>query len=188
MERALRRLFTAGLEGRIGPVFSSRRPGVLAALAAYALITIAMMTPYVSFDDITGASYEGDQRLIIWTLAWNNHAVLTGTPLAEPYVPVDWMVFLGLADLVYKRGAAAGIKAHQFIMLQGWFFAPAVMLYGLVTGTPLIRYSSIVWTISLKPASSRTVTTSDFITSRTFTAASFQEPLVMTVRGGGRRR
>jgi drug/metabolite transporter (DMT)-like permease len=45
------------------------------------------------------------------------------------------MVFLGLADLVYKRGAAAGVQAHHFLMLQAWFFAPGVTLYGLATGT-----------------------------------------------------
>ena len=45
------------------------------------------------------------------------------------------MIFFGLADLAYKRGAAAGVTAHHFIMLQGWFFAPAVTLYGVVTGT-----------------------------------------------------
>ena len=45
------------------------------------------------------------------------------------------MVLLGLVDLVYKRGAAAGVQAHHFIMLQGWFFMPAIILYGLATGT-----------------------------------------------------
>jgi transporter family protein len=45
------------------------------------------------------------------------------------------MIFLGLADLVYKRGAAAGVQAHQFLMVQAWCFAPAITLYGLITGT-----------------------------------------------------
>jgi drug/metabolite transporter (DMT)-like permease len=45
------------------------------------------------------------------------------------------MILLGLVDLVYKRGAAAGVKAHHFIMLQGWFFLPGVIAYGLLTGT-----------------------------------------------------
>jgi drug/metabolite transporter (DMT)-like permease len=45
------------------------------------------------------------------------------------------MVALGLVDLVYKRGAAAGVHAHHFLMLQGWCFLPAVVLYGLITGT-----------------------------------------------------
>jgi len=45
------------------------------------------------------------------------------------------MIFLGLVDLVYKRGAAAGIAAHQFLMVQAWCFTPAIVLYGLATGT-----------------------------------------------------
>jgi drug/metabolite transporter (DMT)-like permease len=45
------------------------------------------------------------------------------------------MICLGLADLVYKRGAAAGVPAHHFLMVQAWCFAPAVTLYGLATGT-----------------------------------------------------
>jgi drug/metabolite transporter (DMT)-like permease len=57
------------------------------------------------------------------------------------------MVFFGLADLAYKRGAAAGVKAHHFIMLQGWFFAPAVALYGLATGT-LAFGTALLWGMS----------------------------------------
>jgi drug/metabolite transporter (DMT)-like permease len=45
------------------------------------------------------------------------------------------MMLLGLVDLVYKRGAAAGVPAHHFLMVQAWCFAPAVALYGLITGT-----------------------------------------------------
>jgi uncharacterized membrane protein len=41
------------------------------------------------------------------------------------------MLFYGLGDLVYKRGAAAGAPAHQFMMVQTWFFVPAVFLFGL---------------------------------------------------------
>jgi transporter family protein len=45
------------------------------------------------------------------------------------------MLLLGLTDLVYKRGTAAGVQGHHFLMLQGWCFLPAVVVYGLVTGT-----------------------------------------------------
>jgi drug/metabolite transporter (DMT)-like permease len=54
------------------------------------------------------------------------------------------MIFLGLADLVYQRGAAAGVQAHHFLMLQAWFFAPAVALYGAWTGT-LAAGSAMLW-------------------------------------------
>ncbi len=44
-------------------------------------------------------------------------------------------VCYGLADWVYKRAAAGGVAAHQFLLLQAFFFAPGILLYGLVTGT-----------------------------------------------------
>ena len=54
------------------------------------------------------------------------------------------MVCLGLADLVFKRGAAAGVKPHHFLMAQAWCFAPAVVLYGLATGTLELK-SYMLW-------------------------------------------
>jgi transporter family protein len=57
------------------------------------------------------------------------------------------MVFLGLADLAYKRGAATGVQAHYFLMGQAWCFAPAVVLYGLVTGT-LALEKAFLWGMS----------------------------------------
>ena len=41
------------------------------------------------------------------------------------------MLCYGLADLVYKRAAMAGVRVPQFLMLQAWFFAPAVLTYAL---------------------------------------------------------
>ncbi|HSB49398.1 MAG TPA: EamA family transporter [Burkholderiales bacterium] len=45
------------------------------------------------------------------------------------------MVLLGLVDLVYRRGATAGVPAHRFLMVQAFCFTPAVVLLGLATGT-----------------------------------------------------
>src|SRR5688572_17801869 len=45
------------------------------------------------------------------------------------------MIFLGLADLSYQRGAAAGVQPHYFLMGQAWFFAPLIFVYGFATGT-----------------------------------------------------
>ena len=45
------------------------------------------------------------------------------------------MLFFGLGDLVYKRAAMAGVKAHHFLMVQSWGFAAAVALYAALTGT-----------------------------------------------------
>jgi len=45
------------------------------------------------------------------------------------------MLFFGLGDLVYKRGAAAGAQPHHFLMVQSWVFAPSVVLYAIWTGS-----------------------------------------------------
>jgi drug/metabolite transporter (DMT)-like permease len=45
------------------------------------------------------------------------------------------LLLYGLADFVYKRGAAAGAQPHQFLMVQTWFFSSLALVYGLATGT-----------------------------------------------------
>ena len=45
------------------------------------------------------------------------------------------LLLYGVADFVYKRGAAAGAQPHQFLMVQTWFFSSLALLYGHVTGT-----------------------------------------------------
>jgi len=62
----------------------------------------------------------------------------------DVWLALGAMVCLGLADLVYKRGAAVGVKPHHFLMAQAWCFAPAVVLYGLVTGTLELK-SYMLW-------------------------------------------
>jgi drug/metabolite transporter (DMT)-like permease len=54
------------------------------------------------------------------------------------------MACFGVSDLVYKRGAAAGIKAGEFVMLQAWVFCPGVTLYAWLTGT-LDVHPSALW-------------------------------------------
>jgi drug/metabolite transporter (DMT)-like permease len=44
------------------------------------------------------------------------------------------MLCFGVSDLIYKRGAAAGFSAHEFLMAQAWIFCPGVTLYAWVTG------------------------------------------------------
>lgn len=49
----------------------------------------------------------------------------------------------GLSDLVYKRAAMTGVPAHQFMMVQTWFFLSLVTLYGIVTGTLVLGTASL---------------------------------------------
>jgi drug/metabolite transporter (DMT)-like permease len=53
------------------------------------------------------------------------------------------MVCFGLSDLIYKRGAAAGFTAGEFLMAQAWIFCPTVTLYAWLTGTLYVQFSAI---------------------------------------------
>lgn len=50
----------------------------------------------------------------------------------------------GVSDLIYKRAAAAGIEAGEFVMLQAWAFCPGITLYAWLTGT-LDAQRSALW-------------------------------------------
>lgn len=52
------------------------------------------------------------------------------------------MLLFGVSDLIYKRAAAAGIGAAQFVMLQAWVFAPTINLYAWATGTLDVHWSA----------------------------------------------
>lgn len=54
------------------------------------------------------------------------------------------LLFFGIGDLIYKRGAAAGASPHEFLMVQSWVFLPAVALYGWFSGT-LIFVPGTLW-------------------------------------------
>jgi drug/metabolite transporter (DMT)-like permease len=54
------------------------------------------------------------------------------------------MLCFGVGDLIYKRAAAAGIDAGEFVMLQAWVFCPGITLYAWLTGT-LDPHLSALW-------------------------------------------
>ena len=54
------------------------------------------------------------------------------------------MFCYGLSDFIYKQAAAAGIRADHFLMAQGWFFCPLVILYALATDT-LVPEAAALW-------------------------------------------
>jgi uncharacterized membrane protein len=56
--------------------------------------------------------------------------------MGQPVVyAVIAMVCYGLSDFIYKQAASAGIRADHFLMAQGWFFCPLVILYAHATHT-----------------------------------------------------
>lgn len=54
------------------------------------------------------------------------------------------MACFGVSDLIYKRGAAAGIPSGDFLMAQAWTFCPGVTLYAWLTGN-LHLHLPAVW-------------------------------------------
>jgi drug/metabolite transporter (DMT)-like permease len=54
------------------------------------------------------------------------------------------MVCYGLSDFVYKQAAGAGIRPDHFLMVQGWFFCPLVIIYALATRT-LVFETAALW-------------------------------------------
>ena len=54
------------------------------------------------------------------------------------------MLCFGASDLIYKRGAAAGFTAEEFLMSQAWIFCPGVTFYAWLTGT-LQPHLSALW-------------------------------------------
>src|SRR5437868_6192254 len=60
---------------------AGRRAVRLVAIAAVYLIACrVMLAPICNFEHLATAVFGGDVRLIAWTLAWDNHAVLARVP------------------------------------------------------------------------------------------------------------
>jgi drug/metabolite transporter (DMT)-like permease len=54
--------------------------------------------------------------------------------MSQPFVyAITALVCYGVSDFIYKQAAAHGIRADHFLMVQGWFFCPLVILYALAT-------------------------------------------------------
>jgi drug/metabolite transporter (DMT)-like permease len=63
---------------------------------------------------------------------------------SETGYAVAALVLYGLADFVFKRAAAAGVKAHQFLMVQAWFFSSLTFAYALATHM-LVPVPAALW-------------------------------------------
>lgn len=94
----------------------------------YLTATVVMTWPIFNLRHLASASYEGDARLIIWTLAWDNHAVLSRLPIFESNI-----FFPAAHSLVYNE--------HLFGISV--FTLP---IYAL-TGNPVLSYN-VIWFLS----------------------------------------
>lgn len=118
------------LRGKRGQSFSKGCPlcvyGWWLAAFGYAAVTILFVSPLIDYRQLADASYEGDSRLLIWTLAWDSHALLTGTPLFD-------------ANIFYPaRQALTWTEHHAGLALF------ALPIYAF-TANPVLAY----WTIWL---------------------------------------
>ena len=60
-----------------------RVKGALVLAAAYLAVTLVMMQSMINLGALGSAVYPGDAELIVWTLAWANHALIDGVPLFD---------------------------------------------------------------------------------------------------------
>jgi hypothetical protein len=87
-----------------------------------------MTWPIFNLRHIATASYEGDARLVVWTLAWDNHAVLSRLPLFD-------------TNIFYPAATSLVYNEHLFGISV--FTLP---IYAL-TRNPVLAYN-IVWLLS----------------------------------------
>lgn len=111
-----------------------RLAAVLVSL--YAFVTLVMMWPFMNLRALGSASYEGDARLILWTLAWDNHAVLDRVPIfdANIYYPAvsalgynDPLIGISLFTLPIYAATRNPVLAYNLV----WLVTPLLNLLAM---------------------------------------------------------
>jgi hypothetical protein len=101
-----------------------------AVVIAYAVLTAVMTWPFVNYGHFSDASYGGDARLIIWTTAWANHAVLNRLPLfdANIFFPAaqslrynEHLMGVSLATLPWAAAGASPVLAYNVTWWLAFF-------------------------------------------------------------------
>jgi hypothetical protein len=100
----------------------------LALTAAYLAGTLVMMQAMVNLGALGSAVFPGDARLIVWTLAWDNHAVLDRVPL------FDANVF---------HPAESSLQYNEHLIGLSLFSLPVYA----TTRNPVLAYN-VVWILS----------------------------------------
>lgn len=95
---------------------------------AYVTATIILAGPLFNFAHLDSAIYGGDSRLILWTLAWDSHAILNRLPLFQ-------------ANIFYPAPDALAYNEH--LLGLALFFLP---IYA-VTQKPVLAYN-LLWLAS----------------------------------------
>jgi hypothetical protein len=109
-----------------------RRAAVAAAVVtAFAAATVVMTWPYVSYRHLGYGQYEGDARLVVWMLAWANHAVVEGLPFFRANL------FFPAPETLRFNEHLAGVPAVVSHNVVWWLAFPA---NGLAAYAWLRRY------------------------------------------------
>jgi hypothetical protein len=125
---------------------SPSRREVAYVAAIYLLLTVVMTWPYVNYAAFGTSSYGGDQRLIIWTLAWDNHAVLSGAKLFDSnlFFPFpdslrynEHLFGVSLFSLPLALAGASPVLAHNVLL---WLSFP---LNGLAAFLLIRRFTGM---------------------------------------------
>lgn len=120
------------------PTRTARQRAAL-LLLVYLAATLLMAAPFIDYGALTTASPVGDARLVIWTLAWDAHALLTGAPLfdANLFFPAPHALrftehHLGLALLALPANVVTGnpVLAYWLVWLAA-FAANALAMHAL---------------------------------------------------------
>jgi hypothetical protein len=101
---------------------------VTGVVVAYAAATLVMTQALINLRALGTTSFAGDARLIIWTLAWDNHAVLDRLPLFD-------------ANMFFPVASSLNYTEHHFGI--SLFTLP---IYAL-THNPTLAYN-IVWLLT----------------------------------------
>jgi hypothetical protein len=115
---------------------------------ALTVLTLVMSSPFVDLRHLTEASYEGDSRLLMWTLAWDARAILTGASLfdANMFFPEPQAIRFT------EHHIGIGIVALPVYALTG----NAVLSYWVVwlLAFPLngLAMAALAWRVTRNPA------------------------------------
>lgn len=128
--------------------------------AAFGLATLVMTWPFTNYRALGEAAYGGDGLLIVWTLAWDNHALIEGLPLfrSNIYFPApetlqynEHLFGLSLFTLPWVLLGRSPVFAHNMTWWLAYVangLAAFVLLRRFVANPGAAFVGSLVFTFS----------------------------------------
>ena len=135
-------------------------PHIAWLVVAFALVTLVMTWPFTNYRALGEAAYGGDGLLIVWTLAWDNHALIEGLPLfrSNIYFPApetlqynEHLFGLSLFTLPWTLLGRSAVFAHNMTWWAAYVgngLAAFVLLRRFVSNPTAAFVGSLVFTFS----------------------------------------